>query len=322
VGAATSALSGARLRVPVRAAVTAALALVAVTAPAARADPDSCTALSSGGGRFAACFDPGNRLSLTAGSEGVGAGIAVRGTIDFVDEPDLVWKMDHAIAEATFALGDAGGTTDGAFTATLYRGRFLRHARDGHIVIPLGGTPKKVFLPFDIGALVEVGHLYWLPSARSDLQVIETAALVDFARTRDFRTRFAIGPVASWDVAFDHGAAAGTAQMPLTVADQRIAPFSALLADLHVESHDGLTLADARLEAGTAWHSTSGWSPHARAEAVLERVVLAVNDRPVALFANAIYDNDTGEKIAGVGLRVVLVQRRDPRVSLSPPAAR
>jgi hypothetical protein len=294
---------------------TAARAVIVVVALAGVARADPCTGISDGGSRFAACFDPGNRLVLAGASTGVGGELALRHDITFEDEPDLDWKMSHELLDIEYA------PESGRFDGLLYRGIFMRHSRDGHVVLPTD-PPRKVFLPFDIGALVEVGHLYWLPSARSDLQVIETAALVDFARTRDFRTRFAIGPVASWDVAFDHGAAAGTAQMPLTVADQRIAPFSALLADLHVESHDGLTLADARLEAGTAWHSTSGWSPHARAEAVLERVVLAVNDRPVALFANAIYDNDTGEKIAGVGLRVVLVQRRDPRVSLSPPAAR
>ncbi len=277
---------------------------LALFARVAHADP--CTGISSEGGRFAACFDPGNRLSLTGASDGYGGGIAVRNTIDFDDEPDLVWKMDHAIAEATYALD--GSSLDGL----VYRGRYLRHSRDGHIVLPTGGAPKNIFLPFDIGAIVEVGRLHWLRDGRSDVDVIETAILVDFARTRDFRTRLAFGPVASWDVTFDH--AQGYA-----VSDQRVAPFSALLADLHLESRDGLTLGDVRLEGGTAWHSTSGWKPRARAELLLERVVIAINDRPVSLFANAVYDSDSGEKIAGIGVRVVLAQHRDPRVSLDPP---
>ena len=277
---------------------------LALFARVAHADP--CTGISSGGGRFAACFDVGNRLSLTLGTDGYGGSIAIRHTIDFEDEPDLVWKMDHAIVQVTHGLDD------GEVSGLVYRGRFLRHSRDGHIVLPLGSTPKKVFLPFDIGALVEVGRLRWLRDARSDLDVIETAVLVDFARTRDFRTRFALGPVASWDVAFDHA-------QRIAIADQRVAPFSALLADLHLEARDGLTFGDVRLEAGTAWHSTSGWAPRTRAEVVFERIVIAVNDRPIALVATAVYDSASGEASAGIGLRVVVVQHHDPRVSLDPP---
>lgn len=292
-------------------------AAVLVTA-AAPARADSCTGTSSGGQRFAACFDPGNRLALSASTAGVGGAVSVRHTIDFEDEPDLVWKMDHAIVSAAYAVGGFGGAEPGSFDGTLYRGRYLRHARDGHIVIPLGATPKKVFLPFDIGGLFELGRLHYLRDARSELGVVEMAALFDFARTRDFRTRFAFGPVASWDVAFDHPAGYMTGA---TVSDQRIAPFSALLADLHWEARSGLTLADARLEAGTAWHSASGWAAHTRAQLVMERVVLAVNDRPIAIYGSALYDNDSGEKVAGVGLRVAIIQRRDPRVTLRPLAA-
>jgi hypothetical protein len=279
-------------------------ALLLVAAPA-HADPSECTGLSTEHHRFAACFDPGNRLTLTVGTEGYGGGIAVRHTIDFEDEPDLVWKMDHTIAETTHGL------TDGSLSTLIYRGRFLRHARDGHITIPIGNTPKNVFLPFDIGALVEVGRLHYLPTSRSDLDVVSTALLIDLARTRDFRTRFAIGPVGSWDLTFDS---------THTVTDQRVAPFSALLADFHLESHSGLTIADVRADGGYAWHTTGSWAPRIRAEADLERVVVAVNDHPIALYASALYDSDTKEAIAGVGLRVVLVQRRDPRVSLNPPA--
>ena len=281
--------------------------MIGVALGAHVAHADSCTGISSEGDRFAACFDPGNRLTLSVGTEGLGGGVSVRHTIDFEDEPDLVWKMDHSIVQVMHGLGD------GEVTGLLYRGRFLRHSRDGHIVLPIGATLRKVFLPFDIGAMIEVGRLRLLHDERSELSVVETAVLVDLARTRDFRRQFALGPVASWDVLFDHAP-------KIMVADQRVAPFSALLADLHFEDQGGLTLLDLRGEAGTAWHTAGAWRPRVRAEARLERVVFAVNDRPVALYANAIYDSDTGEERAGVGLRAVLVQHRDPRVSLHPPA--
>lgn len=291
---------------------TAALALIAAGAAglalAAPRAAHACTGVTPSGGRFATCFDPGTRLSLTAGSDGIGGAAALRHVIHFADEPDLVWKLEHVATDATYSLWDH------RFTGTLYRGRYLRHARDGHIVLPLG-TPRKVFLPFDIGALAEVGSLRW----RSDdttatLGVIKTAALIDLARSRTFRRRFAIGPAARWDVQLTRD--------PLTISQHIVAPFTTALANLHLESATGRLTADLRLEAGTAWNATTGWHPEAAAAATLERIVLAINDRPIALLLGARYDTTTDEALAHIGARIVLAQRRDPRVSLAPPRSR
>lgn len=270
--------------------------------PAARAD--SCTGVTERGARFATCFDVGNRLSVTAATTGFGGALALRHDITFDDDPDLVWKMEHAIAEASYT------PFDHRFTGLLYRGRYLRHARDGHIVLPLG-TPQKVFLPFDLGALVEVGQLDWRATGATGLGIVKTAALIDVSRARDHRSRLAFGPVGSWGVTLDRGQA--------RVTEQVVAPFSALLAEAHLESADGLTFADLRGEAGMVWHTTGRWTFEQRAEASLERIVLAVDDRPVALFAAVRYDSELAEATAGVGVRIVLVDRTDPRVSLRPP---
>ena len=279
-------------------------ALVIAACTAARlAHADPCTGVTSTGGRFATCFDPGNRLSVTAATDGssgsFGGSIELRHEIHFEDEPDLVWKLDHDLLDTSY-----DGFT-GRFSGVLYRGRFLRHSRDGHVLLPLG-TPKKVFLPFDIGALFEVGNLHWESGAPSTVGVIKTAALIDLSRSRDFRRRLAFGPVASWDV--------DLAKSSTSVTQHRVAPFSAVLVEAYLESDDGLTTFGARGEAGTAWHTRGGWQPHLAAEAELERIVLAVNDRPIALFAMARYDNDTSERVAGIGLRFVLFDRTDPRV--------
>lgn len=285
-------------------AAKAAIALAALVSTA-HAEP-KCTGVSSGGVPFASCFDPGNRLSLTAETSGIGGSLALRHIIKFDDEPDLIWKMEHTLLDASYdGFGDR-------FAGRVYRGVFLRHLRDGHIVLPFG-TPKKVFLPFDIGGLVEVGSLSWRPDMTANLGVVKTALLVDFARSRDFRTRFAIGPLTSWDIALTRD--------PLTIADHQVAPFTAGVANFHVEAANGLTLGDVRVEAGRVWHSTRGWETQAVAEATVERVILAVNDRPIALVAGARYETATHDATAGIGLRVVLFQRTDPRVSLHPPSA-
>ena len=172
-------------------------------------------------------------------------------------------------------------------------------------MLPLG-TPKKLFLPFDIGGLVEAGRLTRRPDGAYELGIVKTAALVDLWRSRDFRRRFAIGPVARWEV----GLVRDTA---LVLRHHVVSPFSTGIANLHAESKDGLTAADVTVEAGTAWTTDAGWRPDARAEASLERIVLAVNDRPIALMIGARYATATDAAIASVGARVVLFQAADPR---------
>ncbi|HEU0030099.1 MAG TPA: hypothetical protein VFQ53_05685 [Kofleriaceae bacterium] len=273
---------------------------------ATRAAADPCTGITKSGGRFATCFDLGNRLSVTAGTNGFGGALALRHVIHFDDEPDLVWKLEHAMLETTYA-----GFED-RLSAVLYRGHFVRHARDGHLVLPFGTPPKKIFLPFDIGALVEAGSITWRPgSSLARVGVVKTAGLVDFARSRGFRRRIAFGPVARWDVDVDRDARA--------LSEHIVAPFTAGLGNVHVESSTGRTLADLRVEAGWAWQGSTGWTPRAEAEAIVERIVLAVNDRPIALTMGVRYDSTNDETLARVGARIVLFDRRDPRVSLERP---
>ena len=281
-------------------AASAALVGAALLASAGNARADSCVGTSSEGHPFPACFDPGNRLTVSAATDGFGVDLALRHTITFEDEPDLAWKLEHDLLDVQY-----DSFTD-RFAGILYRGRFIRHSRDGHVVIPFGDPPRKLPGRFDIGALFEVGDLRWHGNGDATLEVVKTAALVDLAHTRDFKRRLAFGPVASWNVEM--------MRSPIAVVDHRVAPFSSVLAELHLESDNGLTLFDAHGEVGTAWHTGGGWRTQWLAEASLERVVIAINDRPVALFASARYDSSVSDAIAAVGVRFVLVDRADPRV--------
>jgi hypothetical protein len=276
---------------------TAAAALVAVALAVAPAHATPCTGTTVSGDRFPICFDIGNRLSLTAGSEGFGGGIALRHIIKFDDEPDLVWKMQHGLLEAQHAA------IAHELTATFYRGYYVRHARDGHLVF----GERKLFLPFDIGALFEVGTVRWTDAMTAHLGVVKTAALVDLARTRDFHARFAIGPVATWAVELIRD--------PLAVTEHVVAPFSSGLANVHLESSDGLYALDLRLEAGAAWHTASGWRRDAIGQVSLERILLAINDHPIALTLDARYESLTHEGTAGVGMRIAIFHAADPRVA-------
>ena len=294
--------------------VAAVVAGVGALAGARGAEADPCTGVVAAtamyaGGRFATCFDPGNRLVVDAGTDGVGGAIALRHDIHFADEPDLVWKMEHTLLGASYDTF-AGGSS-GSFVGRVYRGVFIRHSRDGHIVLPFGDPPAKVFLPFDVGALFEVGELAWNTDASARIGVVKTAALIDVARSKDHRLRLAFGPVASWDV--------DLTRMPeLALSEQLVAPFTSGLVDLHAESSNGLDIASLRVETGYAWSTTRGWLAETRAEASLERTVISVNDRPVSLVVGARYDSALSEATAGVALRFAVIQRTDPRVQLLP----
>jgi hypothetical protein len=225
--------------------------------------------------------------------------------IKFDDEPDLVWKLEHHIGESTHAA------FEDRFAGVVYRGRYVRHARDGHIVIPLA-TPKKVFLPFDIGAVAAFGEVRWRPGEGARIGVIEMAPLIDVARSRGFRRRLSIGPLARWEIELDRG--------PLAITEHAVIPFSAAIADLYLEAANGRLTGELRVEAGRVWRGAQGWQPEVRAEATVERTVLAINDRPIALVVGVRYESATDEAIARVGARVVLFDRRDSRVRLAQPA--
>jgi len=278
-----------------------ALALVLVGLLGGTAAADPCTGTSSAG-RFALCFDPGNRISITAGSDGLGLTLALRHEVHFDDEPDLVWRLEHTFLDATHA------TLENRFTGTLYRGQFVRHARDGHIVIPLG-RPRKVFLPFDVGAFAEVGRVHWTADSLVRLGIVRMAGLIDVARSRSFRTRLAIGPSSRWEVDIQRDMRA--------LGEHHVAPFTTGMASLRLESSNGRLTGDLRAEAGMVWHSGgTGWQAQVGGEAVVERIMLAINDRPIALSLGVRYASETEEALARVGARIVLAQGKDPRVSL------
>lgn len=280
------------------------IALVAAASTTAHAEDADCTGETKSGDRFATCFDIGNRLFLVAGSHGIGAGARIRHVVRFDDEPDLVWKLDHDL------LGVTAGGFGGRIRAVAYHGRYLRHARDGHIVLPLG-TPKKIFLPFDVGGEAEVGRVRGrLDDPLVELGVVRTAALIDLSRSPSFRRRLSIGAVGRWDLDFDRDQRA--------VGQHVVSPFSTAVANGYLESENGLTVAEVTVEGGTAWSSTEGWRPELAARATVERVLIAVNDRPVSVFVGVEYRRNDDEYLGEFGLRFALVQRRDRRVILKP----
>jgi hypothetical protein len=257
---------------------------------------DKCTGRTSSGSPFATCFDPGNRLFLEAGTSGIGGGIRLRHVIEFDDEPDLLWKLEHRFAEIlTLGLNEN-------YAGVVYSGRFLRHARDGHLVLPLG-VPRKIFLPFDIGAEFDFGRIRQAPGDTPlAVKAVRVAGLIDLSRSPSFRRRLSIGIVGHWDMQVD------TKQRSLL--ENRVAPLSLLSANGYLESKNGLNRGEFRLEGGREWSNLSSWQWNASASLLFERVLIALNDRPLSLVVEGRAQAPDVEYTALVGARLSLFSAR------------
>jgi hypothetical protein len=284
-------------------AATLALGAVVATAGAARAEP-SCVA-GPPGDPFATCFDPGNRLvvgvALVSG-DGLGgaaagvASLAVRHVVS-TEDPDVFWRLEHVLFDSR--IGDS------TFDLAIYRGRFIRHSRDGRIVLPTS-PPRKLFLPFDLGAEAALGAIETRDSReRFAVGVLRTALFVEVLRSPSFRRRVAFGAAGRWDV---HGSAV---DLDLSAEDHHVAPLSLAMAAVHLESASGLTVLDLAAEGGRAWSSATGWRAAGRASASLERVLVAVEDRPLSLYAEAGYAGPGRGKYAALGVRLGVIARSD-----------
>ncbi len=268
-----------------------AVAVVAALALPAAAAADECW-VEHRHGPYPVCFDPGNRLRLDATTDGLGGAVQLRHVIPG-DEPDVTWRLEHDLLDVR--------ATRELVRATAYAGRYVRHSSDGHVVLPFG-RPRKLFLPFDVGAEAKVGSLIATSSGDTLLiAAVRTAALIQLSRADHFRHRIAIGPAARWDVVVDRDSR--------SAREHAVAPFSLAALDLRFESRNGLTLLGVRAEAGGVWSTEAGWRRRLGAEAESERVVLAVQDRPLTNFVSGEYEPTDESRSGLVGLRIAPVVR-------------
>jgi len=242
------------------------------------------------GVRFRVRFDPGARLLIGAGTEGTPAGGGAAPVLELglrlrSERPapgwDVYWKRDHEILQMRLAPARIDGV--------LYRGLFLRQSREGTLTLP-ASPAVAVSLPFDVGLRTEVGQLAGppgIPAAgepRLRLGVVHGEALADFWRSPRQGRWLVAGVGARYDVGLGRDAAGALAP------DHLIAPMTALTVAVHGEQRDGLLAGGLRGEGAYRWSSVRGWEPSWRAEAEGEATPLAINDRPLSIYALAVVE--------------------------------
>jgi hypothetical protein len=253
------------------------------------------------GKSFRVRFDPGERLILAAGAEALAAnaagleaapGFAVEvGLMLRGERPapgwDVNWKRNHEILH--LRLHPTDGTRGAAVEGALYRGIFLRQSREGTLTLPLT-PPIALSLPFDVGVMVEVGHLHGalLPEAGGppvDAGVFHGEVLADFWRSRQPGRWLTLGVGGRYEI--------GVQRDPAEALhlDHRVSPMTTVAVALHGERADGLAGGGVRAEASHRWSSVRGWERAYRVDADAEVTPMAANDRPLALFAVATADS-------------------------------
>jgi hypothetical protein len=281
-------------------------ALLALALAAHGGDP--CVAIDERGRAFRVCFDRGNGLELSAGSArgalapgGGGAAdlrLRLRWRRDLRSPSGrLEWLRDMAFADGR-ALFTQGDPEPRAASVLAWRGVFVRHRASPFLLVP-GPRPLRVPFPFDVGLLVEAGGAAWDRARPREAEVlpIRSALLLAVGGEGALR-RLAFGPEVAWSLRVAEG------QETL----HRIVPFTAGVLDARLESRDGLHALAVTVRGGSSLAVPGGTEAFVEATLGLERVVLAVNDRPVAVYAEGAYRGGLGARggEVGVGLRAGL----------------
>ena len=266
--------------------------------------------LSPEGHAFRVRFDPESRIRLGLGeSLGLGgarsgavaqqpeitAGIAYRQLESKgVGKDRITWQVDHRFVSGWIHPVRRASQPLRAFDATLYSVEALRHDELPSIVLP-SSPPMSVAFPFDVGFETQLGQVSVperLPVTSADggrlplvrIGVSHAAMVLDPWRSgvigRSFE--FAIG--ARYDLDVRGGP---SLQTPKVL--HRVAPMTATSLRFRTQSDDGLLLIDCRAEVVPHWTSESIWRVAAAGSARIERIVLALNDEPIAVMLEGGY---------------------------------
>lgn len=272
----------------------AALLALALAATAPAEDPSGpgaapgCVATDARGRTFRTCFERGNALELSLGGAWgtreptLGGATELRAGLRWrkdVRTPsgDLEWLRDMSFLDAR-ALLTATGSVPRSATALLWRGVFVHHRASPFLLVP--GPNLRLPFPFDVGLLVEAGAATWDAARPRDVALapLRAALLLDVGGHGVLR-RLAFGPEVAWTARVSEDAA----------TEHGLAPFTSGVVDGRAESADGLAAARLTVRGGSSLLVSGGTEGFLEARVAVERVVVALNDVPVALYAEGTF---------------------------------
>jgi hypothetical protein len=273
------------------------------------------------GHAFRVRFDPESRIRLGFGDAlGLGgardgavaqapevtAGVAYRQIESAGAGKDrIVWQIDHRFVSGWIHPFRRASRPLPAFDAALYAVTALRHDQLPSIVLP-SSPPVSLAFPFDVGFEAQLGQVSVperLPVASIDgarlplvrIGVMHAAMILDPWRSGALGRSFEIAIGARYDID-TYGAP--SLQKPRVL--HRVAPMTATSLRFRTQSDDGLLLVDCRGEVVPHWTSESIWKVAAAGSARIERIVLALNDEPIAAVLEGGYRLSPGTRDVGL----------------------
>lgn len=199
------------------------------------------------------------------------------------------WQIDNRLLDGWVQplRLDMGGLP--AMNVVLYQGDFLRHDASPSLTLPTS-PPKRLPFPFDVGMQVEAGRL-WIPLASTEpdaprtLRVTAGKAgfILDPWRSGEIGRSLEFALAVRYDIDIDGDGE----QFEDPVMNHRIAPFTLTSVRWRLQDDDGLTAFDARAESAPHWSSEDGWRWSGAAALRFERVLIAINDIPLAFTLDA-----------------------------------
>jgi hypothetical protein len=281
------------------------------------------------GRSFRVRFDPesrarlgfGDALGLGGARDGavaqapeVTAGVAYRQMASSGEGKDrIVWQIDHRFVSGWIHPFRRPARPLPALDTAVYAVTALRHDEFPSIVVP-SLPPIRIAFPFDVGFEAELARVNVperLPVVAADgarlpvvhIGVMHAAMILDPWRSGVVGRSFEIGIGARYDID-----AYGAPSLRTPKALHRVAPMTAASLRFRTQSEDGLLLVDCRGEIVPHWTSESVWKVAAGGSARLERILLALNDKPIAAVLEGGYRLSPGTRDVGL--------THDVRVSL------
>lgn len=280
----------------------------AAAEPPAAAPPDATYETSVAGHRFRTGFDPASRIALgisgavergraggAAAAPELTAGLSYRTyRASGAGRERVSWQIDHRVASG-WVQPPARAAALPTFDAALYGVDLLRHDASPSLVLP-ASPPVGIPFPFDVGLSTEVGRVTspaFAPAARAPglppvpalhVGVARGALLLDPWRSGVPGRSLEIGLGARYDLDVEGAPAPAS---PRVI--HRVAPMTAGSLRLRVQSLDGRSLLDARGEVVPHWTSEGAWALLVLSAVRLERILIAVNDQPIAAVLDGEY---------------------------------
>jgi hypothetical protein len=273
----------------------ASLLLLALGGPARAGD----LAVDERGRSLRVAFDPASvvRLGVLGGAEHEGAfagalelelGVGYRtvessGGTSGEGAEQVAWTFEHRFGWTRLQPLRTAAAGAPALDATAYAGAFMRHSAEPSLTLP-SSPPRRVFFPFDVGVECELGRLQLRPldgeRERLEVEVARAGVVLDPWRAGRPGNDLRLGLGVRYDVEL-----AGRPGLSDPEARHRLAPFTAAWARFRWQDEPGLTALEVLVDAFPHWSPGRGWDAGAEAHARVERVLVALDDQPLALVA-------------------------------------